>query len=155
MAKNRFLETGEMRHLAWWRSQEAKLFAFEKEAFVAFSPQELAFYEFMVRTKQRVRTVVRPLWSWWYGNKADRAFELYVREKTSDHLRSWYLAEVRAAGARGVVDWHVGYADTPPKGEARAATEAWLLRMTRTTRHFETLHLDEPADRAKLKKLYE
>ena len=132
MAKNRFLETGEMRHLTWWRSQEQKLFAFEKEAYVVFSPRELAFYTFTERAKKKVRAVVRPPLSWWYGNKADRAFELYAREKTSDHLRLWYLAEVQAARARGVVDWHVGYVNTPATGEARFATEAWLLRMTRT-----------------------
>lgn len=121
-----------MKHLAWWRSQEHKLFAFEKEAYAKFSPQELLLYANVQRAKRFVKDHVRPFRAWWYGNKADRAFELYVRNQTSEHLRGWYLAEVRAAGARGVVDWHVGYAGVPAKGEARFSTEAWLLRMTRT-----------------------
>lgn len=122
-----------MRHLSWWRSQEAKLFAFEKAAYAKFSPREPVLYANLQRAKRFVGERVRPLRMWWYGNKADRAFELYVREKTSGYLRLWYLTEARAATSRGVVDFHVGYVDTPAKGEARVATEAWLLRMTRTT----------------------
>lgn len=121
-----------MRHLAYWREREQKLFEYEKELYAVFSPRELRFYELAVYTKDRVRTAVRPLVSWWYGKKADRASELYAREKTSDHLRLWYLAEVRAARARGVQDWHVSYADEAPKADQRLATEAWLLRKVRT-----------------------
>ncbi len=121
-----------MRHLAYWREREQKLFEYEKELYAVFSPRELWFYELAVYTKDRVRTAVRPLVSWWYGKTADRASELYAREKTSDHLRLWYLAEVRATRARGVQDWYVSYVDEAPQADQRLATEAWLLRKART-----------------------
>ena len=102
-SKKTFLRNGSMEALQGWRRHEANCLACELSVYAEYTERELRGYCFYQKWRQRYVNQVRPLSMWWYGNKAERAYEAYTREKSAGDYVRWYKAEWRAARARGVV----------------------------------------------------
>ncbi len=132
--KVNYLNHGGTGQLESWGRREKELFEYERTVFALYSPSELFWYVKYQWLRAKCWQPLVPLLVWWYGNKAERAFEQYCRTKTGADLRSWAERELKVSFASGVSDMHFSFdPEAPtPDPEERLRAVCGVLRMVRT-----------------------